>query len=283
MFPMRMRWLILVVLVVGALLSLGWLVMYNKSGFSPEVSEQEFGERSLSEIPIGVAATLGEEWFATWARENDMLVVFGNRERFDNLPRPLVGKVAWNVASMAHARETKELWQGNVDVLIYDYELWEQTPQEERDDPDAASRGAQALADEASVTLIMGTSWRVASKDLATQMIRENAGEIDWSGHINRETLGAVAKNVGNYGTNATGLRAEYPEAYRAFFDAISEYVRSINPTIGLWPVLDARNQSAEEMYELLNDLTVPPAGVVIMGGPEDREAIEELVGLMRG
>jgi hypothetical protein len=219
-------------------------------------------------MPIAVGQGMGSEWFESWATEDDIMVFFG--DNFDQIPELRKGKIGWNVPSFAHVIETESEWSGKIDVIVYDYEMWDKTPEEEKRNPDWASQRAHKFANERNCVLIQGSSWN---------MVTDKDPDIFW-GKVDKEKLQAIAKNVDNYGFNATGLRKESPEGYIEWFKTCSDYAREVNPDIKLWVMLDARNQSAEEMYDMIKQLEDHASGITIMG--KEKEIISEFISKIR-
>lgn len=231
--------------------------------------EKEFRTIELQNMPLAVGSGVGTEWFESWAREDDIVVFFG--DNFAKIPQPRKGKVGWNVPSFAHVIETEEQWRGKIDVILYDYEMWEKTPDEEKKNPDWASKRAQQFCNERNLLLLQGSSWN---------MVTDRDPNIPW-GKIDKEKLQTIAKNVDHYGFNATGLRKESPESYIEWIKQLSNYAREANPDIKIWAMFDVRNQTTEEMYKIAKQLEEYIDGISIMGN--EKEIISEFISNLRG
>ena len=173
-------------------------------------------------------------------------------------------------------------WKDKVDIVIYDYEKWTKTPPEEQNDPESTAINAQSFVDQRGKELIFGTSWRMAVQGLSADQIIAAQGKIDWDSYLDKDRIGKIVANVKNYGVNATGLRVEFPDAYIDFFNAISSYAISVNPNINLWPVLDARNQTAGEMNQMYQSFKGNTKGLIIMGTANETKVVEEFLQLIR-
>ncbi|MFH1668101.1 MAG: hypothetical protein ABH884_03730 [Candidatus Komeilibacteria bacterium] len=254
------------------------LYFYNSNHLRNLTEEQsktlENVQIDIKSTPIAVGMGMGTDWFETWANENDIIVFFG--EDFSKIPEPDIGKVGWNTPSFNKVIETENQWQGKLDAILYDYEMWDKTSQEEKNDPDWAVKRAQNFANERNMLLIQGSSWKMVTE-------RDRSGET-FFGIIKVETLQSIARNVDNYGFNAVGLRKESPQDYIKWFIQCSNYAREVNPNIKMWFMLDARNQTADEMYDMFLEVNkdVEISGISIMGTRQDQKTVEELISKLR-
>jgi hypothetical protein len=218
-------------------------------------------------IPFAVQSSVGVDWFNTWARPNDMLVTFG--DDFTNTPNPTVGKVAWNVPSFQHAIDMEPYWSGKIDSILYDYETWNKTPEDEKSNPDWASSRAQLFSTEHNLLLVQGSSWRMVTTP--------NGG---W-GAVKGTTVTSIAKNVDNFGLNAAELRRVDPSGFIQWMLSVNSYAVQANPDIKIWLMLDARNQTASDMYNMVQQLnTINIGGISFMGG--DKDIISSFISMMR-
>ncbi|OGC46265.1 hypothetical protein A2V49_04665 [candidate division WWE3 bacterium RBG_19FT_COMBO_34_6] len=237
-------------------------------------------EKTTSRPAIGVASMQDNDWFNTWANKDDMTVYFGNELDFSQIKRPPIGKVAWNVPNFSTVIKTKNLWLNKIDVIIYDYEMWDNTPQDEKDNPDVVAKTAQSFADENSKEFIFGTSWRMAVSGISVTEIRKANGNIDWSKYLDKDRIMKIVSNVNNYGVNATGLRDEFPNAYVDFINAITDYAVQVNPDINIVPVLDTRSTSAEEMFNMYKSFKSDVKLILIMGTVKDQPNINKFINI---
>lgn len=224
--------------------------------------------KTLKYLPIAVGKGVGTDWFSSWAREDDMLVYF--QSDLNTITVPSKGKVGWNNPSFANVIETESQWKGKVDVILYDYELWEKTPEDEKADPGSASKKAQQYADQNNIMLLMGSSWKmVTSRDPSIVY-----------GRINKEKIQTIARNVKNYGFNASGLRRTDDESYLTWFKTCASYAREANPSIKIWFMVNSQDQTASEMLSMTNKLVGAIDGISIMGN--NRKSITTFVSQIR-
>jgi hypothetical protein len=249
---------------------------------TPENPQQPItASTSLSDLPIGVSISLGNQWFESWAGANDILVTFS--DSLITSSKPAKGRLGWNNPSFANIKQMENQWQGKVDIILYDYETWEKTPQDEQADPQKTAQEVQAYADEKQVTIIIGASWKMVTKEGASRQARENLSNINFADLIDKEKVQAIARHAKDFGVNASGLRSASPDSYIVFFKLVASYAQEVNPTIKLWPVLDARNQSADQMRQMIKDLGGYLNGIMIMGSAQDKPVISQLISLLRG
>ena len=235
---------------------------------------------NLKNIPIAVGFQLGVDWFNSWATKNDLMVIFG--VNFTDTTHPKTGQLAWNAPSFTNVMSSVNQWKGKVNTVLYDYETWEKTPASEQADPAQAARTAQSFCDANGIQLIMGASWKMVTVKGAAKILRGNPAGVNWSGIIDKAKIQSIAKSVRSFGVNASGLRRENPEQYIDFFNLVASYAKEVNPTIKLWPVLDARSQSADKMLEMVNKLQGNIDGVTIMGNEKDKAVISSLISMLR-
>jgi hypothetical protein len=270
------------IVVFGALVA---VIVFGLSIFQRDKkapSDQEVKSTDFSGIPIAVSAGYGADWFESWAQKDDILIVFGEEFDFSETPQPSVGKVGWNVPNFSSVARTEDSWEDKVDVIIYDYETWEKTPEEEKRDSGYISRQAQEYVNERGMELIYGTSWQVAVRKISAQKVTEMGGDIVWEEYIDEDKIRDIVRNVNNFGVNATALRREFPESYVDFFNTVAEVAKEANPEIKLWPVVNAVDQSAREMFQMIEDLGDNVDGVAVMSGRQDKETVEEFISLLR-
>ena len=249
---------------------------------TPENPQQPItASTSLSDLPIGVSISLGNQWFESWAGANDILVTFS--DSLITSSKPAKGRLGWNNPSFANIKQMENQWQGKVDIILYDYETWEKTPQDEQADPQKTAQEVHAYADEKQVTIIIGASWKMVTKEGASRQARENLSNINFADLIDKEKVQAIARHAKDFGVNASGLRSASPDSYIVFFKLVASYAQEVNPTIKLWPVLDARNQSADQMRQMIKDLDGYLNGIMIMGSAQDKPVISQLISLLRG
>ena len=227
---------------------------------------------------IAVGYPTGNDWFQTWAKDTDVIITFGESPDFQKITKPVHGKVGWNSPDFSNIMATQSLWQDKIDMVIYDYEKWDKTPPEEQNDPEATAKKAQSYIDQAGKELIFGTSWRMATQGISVDQIIASQGIIDWDQYLDKDRIAKIVANVKNYGVNATGLRTEFPQAYSDLFNALSSFALSVNPNINLWPVLDARNNTAEAMYSIYQSFTYPVKGIMIIGTINEKDIINQFI-----
>ncbi|MBU0975498.1 MAG: hypothetical protein ABIE03_05465 [Patescibacteria group bacterium] len=279
----KFRQVVLLLIIPPSLLL---LILFLKVFLSQKQTTNSETLSSSTYIPLAVGSCLGDEWFSSWARTEDIFVVFGLKETFDDIPSLTVGKVGWNVPSLSHAVDTEKSWLGKVDTIIYDHELWDKTPLEEKENLPAAIEKSAAGLKQDGVELIVGASWKSVLRNgvsLSASQVIYAQGNIDWDAYIDKEMIYQLALQTDNFGVNATGLRSEFPESYVSFFKSIAKTAREANPDIKLWPVLDARTASSKELYQMMTDLNPFVDGVTIMGCDEQaKSTIEEFISLIR-
>lgn len=264
----------LAILLAGTYIGKTFFPSYSGATRRPSPSTQN--EQVLSgatAVPVAVSMYMGVPKFETIAGADDMLVMFG--DRFDAIPNPKTGKVGWNVPSFNHVIETQSKWKGKIDVILYDYEMWEKTPEEEKRNPAWASQRAQEFCNANGIMLIQGVSWK-------TITTRRGASSV--YGKIDKVKVQTIAKYVDNLGLNATGLRREYGQAYVDWVKEAVGYAKEVNADIKIWPVLDPRSQTVSEMYDMYTQLraSMDVGGITLMGGKKEAKTIAEFIHKIR-
>lgn len=247
---------------------------------NPQPTSPISTSKSLSTLPIGVSVGMSNQWFESWATSNDILIAFSN-----NLPtttKPSKGKLGWNNPSFANIKQTESQWLNKVNVILYDYETWTKTPQDEQANPEQTAKDIQQYADQKGVELVFGTSWKMITVKGASQQARNNLSSLNFSELIDIAKVQAIARNVKNFGVNASGLRQASVDAYIAFFNTAATYAKEVNPTIKLVPVLDARSESAEQLVDMIKKLGNNIDSVMIMGTAKEQSVIDQLITLLR-
>lgn len=233
---------------------------------------------SLSTLPIGVSVGTSNQWFESWAGSNDILIAFSNNLATSS--KPSKGKLGWNNPSFANIKQTENQWRGKVSIILYDYETWEKTPADEQTNPEQTAKNVQEYADQKGVDIIIGASWKMVTLKGASKKAQVDPTNINFATLVDKEKIQAIAKYAKNFGVNAVGLRNASPDAYVEFFNLVAAYAKEVNPNIKLWPVLDARSQSADKMLEMVNKLQGNVDGVMIMGN--DKSVISGFITLLR-
>ncbi|MFH1896258.1 MAG: hypothetical protein ABH814_02155 [bacterium] len=259
---------------------LALVFLFKGSFFTLKTTEDAYQNQdsNLSSVRVAVGAGVGADWFETWARFDDILVVFGDNPKISDPPK--VGLQGWNTPSFDNVLN----FQGNnlPKVILLDFEMWDKTSAQEKTDVAWAAKRAETYAKDNGLEFVFGTSWRINVESISVEEIRSSVGRINWAEYLNESNIANIASNVGRYGINATGMRAEDAQQYVDFFNACAQYATEINPNIKLWPVLDARNQSAAEMVDSLRQFQGNIEGVVIMGGRDDTGVISEFLSTIR-
>jgi len=286
------RWLIAGVIILTLVFSgLFGLVIYKNKKINLSLATVTTGPpmttappvtqaitQTPASLPVAVAGTVKMNWAGDLGSKHDITIYFG--DNFEKMKRPVLGRVGWNVPDFGHVIETESQWKGKVDVIIYDYETWEKTPAGEKDDPGRAAKTAQKFVDDRGLELILGASFKMVTLPGAAKKIRE--GNFVWSEIIDKNKVQAIAASVKNFGVNAVGLRNEFPDYYVEFFNTVAAYAREANPNVSLWPVIDARGNTAQNMDKMVKDFGENVQGITIMGGAEDQETISDFMSLMR-
>lgn len=135
------------------------LYFYNSNHSKNLTEEQsktlENTQVDIKSIPIAVGMFMETDWFETWANKDDIIVFFG--EDFSKIPKPDVGKVGWNIPSFDKVIKLEDQWKDKLSVILYDYEMWDKTPQNEKNDPDWTTKMVQNFVDERNMLLIQGS------------------------------------------------------------------------------------------------------------------------------
>lgn len=212
----------------------------------------------LSTLPVTFPITSPEmaDFFNEIARPEDIALL--PQAHLDLLPELTAGQVRVAFASWMEAQTALPGLAGEIEIVTYNPEHWEQTPQAEKENLPATVQNAAEFARSLGLEFMVTPDRR-----FATEHLPELAASAD--------ILGLQGQRL-----------QEDPAAFEAWMREMIQAARMSNPELEVFVQVGTTQGSAEEMYRSIQTVAGEIDGISVWATPATLDELVEFIALIR-